>query len=399
MRVLYDSQGFELQASGGISRYFYELANHFYQHDMVEISLEIKYTDNIYLTHAPFVSNLNRPKHNFLTFDKFLQGYEFRGKYHLFNLMKSWGFIKDVRQVNQKACRSSILRQKYDIFHPTYYDPYFLEDLGRKPFVLTIYDLTHEIYPEYFPLNDQTKVWKKLLAKKAAKIIAISENTKKDIIQYLGVEEDKIRTIYLGGSFDLTERSLGVSDPGVLKSLPSNYILYVGTRTRYKNFYFFIESMREMLEQDKELSIICVGGGGFNREEFYYFKNLNIEGQVFQYAVNDATLSELYKRAKLFVFPSLYEGFGIPILEAFQSGCPVAVSNTSSLPEVGGDAAIYFNPKDILSIQHAVSVGLNDESLRKRMKENGFQRLKKFSWLKTAELTAHLYQEVVEERA
>ncbi len=210
--------------------------------------------------------------------------------------------------------------------------------------------MIHEIYPEYFPLNDETSAWKKELAEKATKIIAISKNTKKDIIKYYGINSNKIDVIYLGNSL----YDSGISnkiDRNIIGTMPKKYILFVGSRKIYKNFYFFVEAVAPVLQKDENLNLICVGGGPFSNDERFYLKSFNIDRQIYHYTVNDDTLSEVYKRAIALIYPSLYEGFGLPILEAYSCSCPVILSNTSSLPEIAGDAAAYFDPKDITSMR------------------------------------------------
>jgi glycosyltransferase involved in cell wall biosynthesis len=295
--------------------------------------------------------------------------------------------------VNSKISKRFLLEQDFDIFHPTYYDPYFLNYIGEKPFVLTIYDMIHEIFPEFYPLNEQTIVWKRTLAERAARIIAISENTKKDLINILNINPNKIKVIYLGSSLLTDGYDQSINN---IVSLPQNYILFVGSRNLYKNFYFFLESIMPLLKRNRDLHLVCAGGGPFSIGETRFIKNLNVEGSVIQYPVDDKLLTYLYKKASLCVFPSIYEGFGLPILEAYSCGCPIALSRSSSLPEIGGDAAVYFDPKDAAGMREAVEEIIGSKSLKEDLKFKGFKQLKKFSWEKTAQETGSLYKELIE---
>jgi glycosyltransferase involved in cell wall biosynthesis len=285
-----------------------------------------------------------------------------------------------------------LIKQDFDIFHPTYYDPYFLNYIGEKPFVLTIHDMIHEIFPEFYSLNEEIIVWKRTLAERASKIIAISENTKKDIINILGINPSKIKVIYLGTSLLANDDQQNVYN---IVALPENYILFVGSRKLYKNFYFFLESIVPILKRIRDLHVVCAGGGSFSTEEIRFIKNLNIEDRVVQYTVGDKLLEFLYKKSSCFVFPSVYEGFGLPVLEAFACGCPVALSCSSSLPEIGGKAAVYFDPKDAVGMREVIEKIICDNNLKDNLKSKGFEQLKKFSWKKTAQETESLYKELI----
>ncbi len=253
--------------------------------------------------------------------------------------------------------------------------------------------MIHEIYPEIpemFSSKDKTTERKKLLAQKATKIIAMSKSTKRDIMRFFGIDENKIEVIYLGNSLNISK-----SDDAINIELPEKYILFVGNREDYKNFDSFIKAIAPLLLEDAGLNVVCVGGGKFNDKEIEKFKNLNIKDKVFQYSVSDNILAYLYQRAIVFVFPSLYEGFGIPILESFVCGCPVLVGKVSSLPEIAGDAGVYFDSANIVSIYDTVKRIIYDKELRKNLKLKGFQRVKNFSWKKAAEKTKSLYESII----
>jgi len=368
MKVLYDHQIFTSQTYGGISRYFFELIKNFENDNEIRYELLLKYSNNCYLK-----------KLNNLPYKTFLGKYSFRGKHRLLNIL------------NKRVSKKYISKGDYNIFHPTYYDPYFVDYIGKKPFVLTIHDMIHEIYPEMFPLKDETSKRKKLLAQKATKIIAVSENTKKDIIRFFSIDKNKIEVIYHGTPFDMN----GNSNNKIDIDLPEKYILYVGSRNGYKNFNLFVEAITPLLVKDNELKVVCVGGGNFKEKEKEKFKRLNITNKVYRYSVSDDILTYLYKKAIVFVFPSLYEGFGIPILEAFSCGCPALASNTSSLPEVAGDAAMYFDPKSKASVLSSIQKVIYDNNLRRQLIDKGYQRVKEFTWEKTAKKTKKLYEDIL----
>ncbi len=366
MKILYDFQIFELQKYGGISRYFIELANSYNNDSDIKVISSAKISNNEYLLNNKISDNWVIPL-----------------KY----IIKKQHYIQS--KVNRLYTRYKTDNNSIDIFHPTYYDPYFLEYIGNIPFVLTIHDMIHEKFSDMFSPKDLTSFNKKLLAERASKIIAVSESTKQDIIDILQVESSKIEVIHHGSSMT------PLSNTTILGDVPSKYILFVGNRTIYKNFNRFIKAISPLIYADNDLNVVCAGGGKFNEDEKRILDKLDIDKKVFQYNINDNTLAQLYKQAIVFVFPSMYEGFGIPILEAFACRCPVVCSNTSSLPEVADDAAIYFDPYDEESIFEAVLRMLNDSELRKNKINLGLQRLESFSWEQAAINTKKVYQKIL----
>jgi len=184
MRILFDYQTFQLQKFGGISRYYVELINRLSLSHNIEIG--IKYSDNQYLKENIYISI----KPIFDQRKEFLKGMEFYGKGRLFNFLKGLTPSKynDCYKLNREYSIELLKKQNFDIFHPTYYDDYFLDFIGKKPFVLTIHDMNYEKFPEFFPIADKTAMIKKKLAQKASHIISVSENTKKDIVSFWGID-------------------------------------------------------------------------------------------------------------------------------------------------------------------------------------------------------------------
>jgi glycosyltransferase involved in cell wall biosynthesis len=373
MKILYDYQIFEMQKYGGISRYFIELMRNFHQNCEINYELSLAHSNNYFINQ----NKLSKEKLHLVKTEKTLTS-------------SAYKFIGQMKESNLELTKKKLLKQDFDVFHPTYYNPYFLKYIGTKPFVLTIHDMIHEIFPEYYSLNDKTILWKKMLAEKANRIIAVSENTKKDIMNLLEISSNKIDVIYHGVS--MAENANGLKNIVNNWQLPSKYILFVGARERYKNFYFFIKSLCPFLQKNKDIFVICAGGGAFSVAEMNFLNSLNIGSRVMQQNVNDEDLTILYKNAITFVFPSLYEGFGMPMLESFACGCPVIASRVSSLPEIGEDAAIYFDPKDAKYMRDSIEKVIDDEQLRENMRLKGYKRLKNFSWRKTSMETKNFYQ-------
>jgi glycosyltransferase involved in cell wall biosynthesis len=367
MKIQYDHQIFTQQQYGGISRYFYELIKRF---DGNEDSCKVA---TMFSENAYYNKNFN-PELNGL-----LPDFHFKGKGRImayFNKKKS---LKDVQNAD------------FDVFHPTYYDDYFVNKLRGKPFVVTFYDMIHEKFSSQFEsLRSDTKIFdgKKRLLEHSSKIIAISETTKKDIIEIFDVDSSKIDVVYLGNS-------LQYFDKGDNRLVEEDYILFVGNRTIYKNFIFFVTAIAPLLI-DNNLKLICAGGGNFSQEELDLLKRLKVEERVvFKQIVNDDVLANYYSNAVFFCFPSLYEGFGIPVLEAFACGCPALLSTGGSLPEIGADAALYFDPTNPDSLEKVAIKLISDRSLRQSLKEKGYSRLKEFSWDKTFQDHLNVYQSII----
>ncbi|MBC7774844.1 MAG: glycosyltransferase family 4 protein, partial [Phycisphaerae bacterium] len=169
-----------------------------------------------------------------------------------------------------------------------------------------------------------------------------------------------------------------------------------GQRKAYKNFAWMLEHLADLLRSEKDLQLVCVGGSGFDKMETAQLERLGIAHKVQYWTVgSDAELSNVYSRAACFIFPSQYEGFGIPVLEAFACGCPVVLNRASSLPEVGGDAASYFEEESPSSLEGAVRRVLEDADFRDKMIESGHKRARAFTWEQSALKHLGVYQTIV----
>ena len=371
MKILYDHQSFTGLKYGGVARYYYELMNVFSKRKDIEFELALQFSNNEYINGASFS--------NHRTFSTFLN--------HL-------ATSKVMSLVNRLNSLRLIRQGDYDVFHPTFYHKYFLNHIGNKPFVLTFHDSTNERFHHLYPsLGGDLHELKQQLLNRATRVIAVSETTKQDMLHYFKVEEEKIDVIYHGTSF------IHITPNGATTRLktPSNYLLYVGNRSDFKNFPFFVNSVKPLLHKHRDLQLICAGGKRFTREEKQLFVELGIGEQVLHYDItNDEVLYVLYQRALAFVFPSLNEGFGIPILEAFATGCPVVLSQASSFPEVAQNAALYFDPTQSDSILHSVEKVVEDTLLRKNLVSEGYARLQYFSTEKTAQETLEVYRKAIQ---
>jgi len=291
-------------------------------------------------------------------------------------------------------------RLKIDVLHsPVFVSPLFLSCFS----VVTIFDTTLFSFPKQHTIIKRLYFTKFIphTVKKAARIITISESSKKDIVNILKVKPERVIVTYMGvdhkvfyptsGASQKIERKYGIASP---------FILYVGKIEPRKNLASLVKAYHRIRSHYRSWKLVIAGSKGWGFQEvFATVAKLGLESEVlFTGYVPEEDLPCLYSAAELFVYPSSYEGFGIPLLEAMACGTPVITSNISSLPEVVGDAGILVNPTDIDELAFAIQSVLNSESLQKDMKFKGLKRAKLFTWEETARRTLQVYEEVYRER-
>ena len=297
------------------------------------------------------------------------------------------------RFVNRLTCPRYIERWSPDIFHETYYDR---TGVAPKtcPTVVTAYDMIHELFPDDFSRLDKTAVHKRIALSRADHIISISNSTRDDLIRILGIPEHKISVVHLG-----FERFVSALLPRNCEHIESHrpFLLYVGNRSGYKNFSGFMRGFSISRRLKSDFDVIAFGGGPLSSKENAFISKLGLPaGQVKQIGGDDSLLGELYKGAAALIYPSLYEGFGLPPLEAMAHGCPVISSNTSSMPEVIGDAGVFFDPRSIEQIASAIEDVVYSSEITSALKARGIARLEHFSWHQCAEQTLAVYRSLAE---
>lgn len=295
-----------------------------------------------------------------------------------------------------------------DLVHFPYFEPFFLALPLYKKFktVVTVHDLTPIVFPEHFPSGIKGKIkWQmqRYALRKADAILTDSESSKKDIVKYVGVKEKKIRVVYLAAGEQFRELDNGSWEAEIRKkyNLPEKFVLYVGDVTWNKNLPRFIDAVKQL-----KIPLVMVGkslvskdydrnnpwNADLNRVNELVKGDENIMRLGF---VSSQDLIGIYNLATVFVLPSLYEGFGLPVLEAMACGCPVITSKEASLAEVAGNAAFYVDVYDVESITAGIKNVFGNESLQKELREKGLENAKRFSWKKTAENTSRVYQQVL----
>lgn len=315
-----------------------------------------------------------------------------------FNWLRNTGFKgkkkleKLILKKETYSITNQIKRGGFDIFHPTYYDAAFLKYIPHnKPFVLTVHDMIHESY--YDKLNEylsEETLHKIALIPKAAHIIAVSHYTKNQVLKYFpAIDEKKISVIYHGTNFKPS------ADSKKIPGLPAKYLLFIGIKKHYKNFFWLAESLGDYLKENN-ITLLCAGGFDFDAYENEFLLLHDLKQHVKHIAVNsDDDLISLYKNAECFVFPSLAEGFGMPILEAFACGCPVLLANSSCFPEIAGDAALYFEPGNKQDLLQKVATLCHDKTANRELIKKGTERVSSFTWERCVAQHLEVYNSLV----
>ena len=365
MKIAYDHQIFGWQSYGGVSRYFFELANNIANNKLCDVSIVSPLYVNSYLDSA--------------SGDLRVMGRKMPAIRHTGRIY---------RAVNQLLASPMMTALLPDVVHETYYSKKRQAPKSSRV-VLTVFDMIHERFPESFSKWDPLRSEKEVAVKRADHIICISEYTRQDLIQLLGVNQEKISVVHLG--FSLTEaKKVG----SCMARRP--YLLHVGGRAGYKNFETLLRAYAGQPALAREFDLVAFGGGAFDAEERELIGAFGLsDSQVRQVGGGDSILADLYQRAAVFVYPSRYEGFGIPPLEAMSFDCPVVCSNSSSIPEVVGDAAVFFEPASSDSIVNAIQSVLSNDNLRETLIARGRERIKMFSWQRCAEQTLDIYRKLL----
>ncbi|MBY0374762.1 MAG: glycosyltransferase family 4 protein, partial [Bryobacteraceae bacterium] len=348
VKVLFDYRAFADLPYGGVTRYFVELAQHLSEAGLAEVTM-----------FAPLHVN-----------EDFQNG----TRAHAIGIrVPSFrGVNRLVRPVDEVLTRLWTHAQRYDVLHETYY-PRWKGGRARTPVVTTVHDMIHEKFIDPSSVVDGHKV---RAVRAADRIICVSKHTRRDLLEMFGVDPGKVDVVYHGSSF---ARTAVPEEPVVPAGRP--YLLYVGRRVPYKNFDRLLESFASSKRLQKDFDLLCFGGGAFTADEEERIAALRLPRScVFHKGGADRHLQRIYGGATALVYPSLYEGFGLPPLEAMTMGCPVICSQSSSLPEVVGSAGAYFNPESVDSMREAIESTVYDPGRLSNMRNAGLLQAQRFSW-------------------
>jgi len=304
--------------------------------------------------------------------------------------------------LNQFLLPRKLKKLKLDVFH----SPHFFVPLFIKPrLVVTLHDLIPLLFPHFTPKAKKVKLlwlYKFILKSatfKAKRVITISKHSRKDLMEFLKVKEEKIRIIYNGVSpiYYPMPRDKVKERLADIVSTDARVLLFVGRFDPYKNIIGLIRSFKDLKGTFSDLKLVVAGEKDPRYPEAEHLvEELKLENEViFTGYLDEEDLVYWYNRAEVFILPTFYEGFGLPVVEAFASGCPVITSKVASLPEVAGEAALLINPHNQTELTEAIRRILADSQLRERLRERGLVRAKLFSWGKTAQDVLKVYRESV----
>ena len=362
MRILYDGFIYTTQVTGGINRYFANIIKNL-PPDFVPILTMRK------------ARNFNYPEH------PALKAYNFP-VFHPGRISIPLGKLY-FRAVDRLV--------RPDIIHPTYYSLLTGEKMSirRCPSVITVWDMIHEIYSDTMDPHGVVAREKKEAILGSDAVFCISESTKADLLNRVKVPEERITVIHLASEIDASI-SYGA------ETVPEqHYFLYVGSRAPYKNFNGLCRAVAKIAKTEQDIKL-CVVGSPFDLNELKLIGGLSLEHVIENYGeVTDSHLAKLYRCSVAFVYPSLYEGFGIPLLEAMACGTIVIAANCSSIPEVVGAAAVLFEPFEADSLTEALFFVLDHPAKRSYFILKGYERVKNFNWEKTAMQTMQVYRSLL----
>ncbi|MFA7284716.1 MAG: glycosyltransferase family 1 protein [Candidatus Absconditabacterales bacterium] len=379
MHILYDHQVFSLEVMGGMTKYYTELIEGLLHHGH-QVSLPIVLSNNIYLKTI---------LHDIFSSRSFLNSIPFKGRQNLLYWYNKYYFLRHAEQYLRGI----------DLVHLTLYDPYLVTILERLhiPFVFNVYDLNHKTQQLKKGLLDigmcdyaDTGIAK--LGAHAKAIICVSNQTKKDLLYYYpAIDPQKIQVIY--HSIDVQNVKY-ICDNQNTPLIEGKYILFIGKRgAEYKNFLPLVESLQGVLSD--KLKLVCLGHEGFTAHELAAFDALGISEFAWHMGGDEAVKYNLLKFAQCFVYPSLAEGFGIPILEAWAAGCPVLASNISVFMEIGAGACLYFDPQSKDNMKELIVGVAQSDDLQHNLRQAGLQRVKEFDKSVELEKTIALYSKII----
>jgi glycosyltransferase involved in cell wall biosynthesis len=367
MRALFDHQIFSFQSRGGVSRYFVELGTRLAAQDGIDLRVAAGWHRNLLLRENP-------------------AGW-IQGRY-----IRHFPMTLRLRcAVNSLLTRQEIRKWRPDVVHETYFRAGATYQAGLAT-VITVYDLI------YFVLNNNSDAEARVRKDQAAAIlradgvVCISESTRRDLLRYISVDPERVRVIPLAGTPKRRFRDPISSQPDI----DGPFILYVGIRHGYKNFDLLLRVLSELQRIHASHTLVAFGGGAFTDAESTRLRSLGLNPErIVHRSGDDMLLEAYYSRASAFICPSLYEGFGLPILEAMSNGCPVICSDRGSLREVAGNAALFFDPADASGLAKALEAVIGSKILAADLRARGVQQAAMFSWDRCAEQTLAMYQDII----
>ncbi|MBD5303040.1 MAG: glycosyltransferase family 4 protein [Bacteroides sp.] len=347
---------------GGVSKYFVELMKRMPGENY---KLLLKYTNNEYIGQLKDIKT-----------HTFLENQNFRGK------------AKLISEVGKIFSVPSLIKGDFDIYHPTHYDCYGLNLVPKKTVkVATMHDMNYFAIPQYYSPGNRNKINQIKMAGRVDHIITVSQKSKEDLQEYLKIPEEKITVIYHGIDAERYHNA-----PLIPYNEP--YLLFVGRRNEYKNVKILYEVMPRLIEKGYDIKLYCAGLSP-TEAEMKFLSSHRLDKVVKFIQASDIELINLYRHAEAFVFPSYYEGFGLPVLEAMAAGCPTILADASCLPEISGGASLLFDPSSADDLEAQLIKILDSADVRNNLITAGNNRVSQFSWEKSASEHLDLYNKLV----
>jgi glycosyltransferase involved in cell wall biosynthesis len=366
LKVAFDHQIFSMQRYGGVSRYFVELASRLPSETVSEVSVIAPVHINSYLT----VNSARGFTH---------------GRYIPFEFK---GVARVAELINRLAAPLAWSRSNADVVHETYYS---IEPVGKAHRrVVTVHDMIYELFAP--KAAERWIAAKRAAVHRADHVVCVSENTRSDLVHLYNIDPERTSVVHHG--YSLSSGTFESNNQKIPSRGQRPSLLYVGNRRGYKNFATLLKAYSNSPIL-REFNLIAFGGSPCLPEECEEIERLGITDRVRFESGSDRALAERYREATAFVYPSLYEGFGIPPLEAMSHGCPVVCSNAGSIPEVVGDAGVYFDPTNSEELRSTLEAVATDEGLQASLRMRGYQRISEFSWDRCAEATAGIYRDIM----
>jgi glycosyltransferase involved in cell wall biosynthesis len=365
LRVLFDQQITATQRYGGVSRYVVELLRALSARTDVRAGLLAPAYRNAYLRPGDALHPLSFALHG-------LQ----RGL--------RWRPL-----LCEPLFRWAVATQRPQVVHETWYPGWMRPPLRGAAMVTTLHDLIPERFPELVPGVAQVLRYKRAALERADAVICISQATQRDALAYYPGLAGRCHVVWHGSAQNLRP----APPPPALRQ---PYLLFVGQRGGYKNFTRLVQAVGGSAVLLQHLRLLCFGGGAFTEAERATAHRAGLApDQMLHIEGDDALLASAYRHARLFVYPSCYEGFGMPLTEAMAQGCAMACSRASSFPEVAGEAAIYFDPQDVAELRDVLERAALNDSLNAALAQSSRERAVLFSWQRAAEQTLAVYRSVL----
>lgn len=355
-----DEQIFAIQPYGGISRLFAELTRQYVTDPALGVNLDP--------LQAPIVNR-------YILDDPALTGaLRVRGARNQWTAL-AWYF-------------SHLERRRADVVHTTFYLPHGLSSARGTKRVVTVYDMIPERLPDTRRRLDLLTL-KRRYIESADHVICISQSTKDDLLEIYGPEKAPTTVVHLGVDERFNPNAQRID------GFPEQYVLYVGHRGQYKDATTLMRAFASITADFPEHTLVFAGGGPLSRDERSLLQSLGIAARTTQIDLPDGAMPGAYAHATVFAFPSRFEGFGLPVLEAMACGTPTVLARSTSLPEVGGSAARYFTPGDHNELAEQLAVILSDPQEAARLAAAGTEHAQAFTWNRTAQQTADVYRQVL----